>query len=298
MNWLSNAELVAAVSGAGGLGTIHPMAALKPHEDSTENLRQHIIRARELTDRPFAVNIPLDRPTSGDWVAVTIAERVPIAITSAGSPATYTAMLKEAGIKVLHVVASVRHARGAEAQGVDAVIAEGYEAGGHNGPDELPTFVLVPQVVDAVKIPVVAAGGIADARGVVAAFALGAEGVQLGTIFMATHECVVHPRVKEALVQADDTATVISFRKLGSPARGLNTPATLRYIEMEDAGASVEELRAAGRGSQRRAALEGDLVEGALSCGQIVGMVKEVIGAGEMVRRIVNDVPGVLARLE
>ncbi len=298
MNWLSGAELAAAVSAAGGLGVIHPLVALKPREDSTENLRRHILRAGELTDKPFGVNIPLDRPTSGDWIALTIAERVPVAVTSAGSPATYTAMLKEAGIKVLHVVASVRHARSAEAQGVDVVIAEGYEAGGHNGADELPTFVLVPQVVDAVKIPVLAAGGIADARGLVAALALGAEGVQMGTRFMATHECAAHPRVKEALVRAGDTDTVISFKSLGSPARGLKTPATQRFIDMENAGASPQELREAGRGSQRLAALDGDMEKGALSCGQIVGMVTEVTGAGDVVRGIMEDVPRVLTGLE
>jgi enoyl-[acyl-carrier protein] reductase II len=191
---------------------------------------------------------------------VVIEERVPVVTTSAGNPATLTSFLKENGIKVLHVVASCRHALGAERAGVDAVIAEGYEAGGHNGMDELTTFVLVPQVVDAVRVPVVAAGGIADARGVVAALALGAEGVQIGTRFIATHECCAHPSFKKAVLETSDTSTVITGRKI-SPTRGIKNAFTSKLQEMEAAGASARmEKFIVGRSPAGQ--LRGDVDEG------------------------------------
>lgn len=218
MTWIANAELAAAVSNAGALGIVSPNAGMKLEGNVVEHLRSQIRKAQSLTDRPFGVNLPLQIPEIKELIDVLMAEGVKVVTTSAGSPALYTGVLKEGGVKVLQVVASVRHALSAERHGVDAVVAEGYEAGGHNGFDELPTMVLVPQVVDAVSIPVVAAGGIADARGFVAALALGAEGVQMGTCFVTTKECVAHQNFKDGIVNASDTGTVITGRKLG-PAR-------------------------------------------------------------------------------
>ncbi len=298
MTWIANAELAAAVSNAGGLGIISPNAGMAPEADLVEHLRSQIKKARSLTNRPFGVNFPLQDPRVKKQIDVAIEERVPMVTTSAGNPATYTAYLKDAGIKVLHVVASVKHARGAEGSGVDAVIAEGYEAGGHNGFDELPTFVLVPQVVDVVKIPVIAAGGIADARGFVAALALGAEGVQMGTRFMATHECIAHQQVKEAIIGAIDTGTVISGRKFG-PTRGLKNDLTVKILEMENRGASAEEMLSfIGQGRARLGKLEGDLVDGEVYSGAVAGMITEVVSAGEIVRSIVENSEAILAKLQ
>ena len=297
MTWIANAELAAAVSNAGGFGIISPNAGMSQDAGMVDNLRTQIKIAKSLTDKPFGVNFPLQIPGVKELMDVAIEEKVPAVTTSAGNPATYTPYLKEAGIKVLHLVASVRHATGAEGRGVDAVIAEGYEAGGHNGFDELPTIVLVPQVVDAVKIPVVAAGGIADARGFIAARALGAEGVQMGTRFVATQECIAHQRVKEAIISAIDTGTVISGRKLG-PTRGLKNELTAKILEMESRGASTEELGSLiGPGRARLGKLEGDLVDGEAYSGAIAGMITEIVGAGEIVRSIMEDSEAVLAKL-
>ena len=298
MTWVANAELAAAVSNAGGLGIISPNAGMAPDGNPVDNLRNQIKKAKSLTDKPFGINFPLQDPRVKEQIDVAIEEKIPAVTTSAGNPATYTQYLKDAGIKVLHVVASVRHATGAERRGVDAVIAEGYEAGGHNGFDELPTFVLVPQVVDAVEIPVVAAGGIADARGFVAALALGAGGVQMGTRFVATSECIAHQKVKEAIVEAIDTGTVISGRKLG-PTRGLKNELTAKILEIESRGASAEELQSfIGFGRARLGKLEGDLVDGEAYCGSIAGIITGIVSAGEVVRSIVEGSEAVLAKLQ
>jgi enoyl-[acyl-carrier protein] reductase II len=297
MNWIANAELAAAVSNAGALGIVSPTAGMRLEDDMEENLRSHIRKAKSLTDKPFAVNLPLQTPDVDKLIDATIEEGVKVVTTSAGNPALYTAYLKEAGVTVLHVVASVRHAHGAENRGVDAVIAEGYEAGGHNGFDELSTFVLVPQVVDAVSVPVVAAGGIADARGLVAALALGAEGVQIGTRFVATHECIAHQNFKEEVVKAIDTGTVITGRKLG-PTRGLKNDFTAKMLEMESNGASPEEfLVFIGLGRSRSGELDGDVANGELYCGAIAGMVNDIVGAGDVVRSIVEGYDSVVAAL-
>jgi len=297
MTWIANAELAAAVSNAGALGLISPNAGMSLEADPVEHLRNQIKKVRSLTDKPFGVNFPLQNSAVKELIDVAIEEGVPVAITSAGNPATYTPYLKDAGVKVFHVVASARHARGAEARGVDAVIAEGYEAGGHNGFDELPTFVLVPQVVDAVKIPVIAAGGIADARGFVAALALGAEGVQIGTRFVATHECIAHQNFKEAIIRATDTGTVISGRKLG-PTRGLKNELTAKILEMESRGASAEELESfIGSSRARIGQFEGDLVNGEAYCGAIAGMVTEIMSAKEVVQSLVDNSEAVLTKL-
>jgi enoyl-[acyl-carrier protein] reductase II len=298
MTLIANAELAAAVSNAGGFGIISSNAGMASDGNQVDNLRSQIKKAKSLTDKPFGVNFTLRAPGIKEQIDVAIEEKIPAVTTSAGNPATYTQYLKDAGIKVLHVAASVRHATGAEQRGVDAVIAEGYEAGGHNGFDELPTFVLVPQVVDAVEIPVVAAGGIADARGFVAALALCAEGVQIGTRFVATRECIAHQNVKEGVVAAIDTGTAISGRKLG-PVRGLKNELTTKILEMESRGASAEELESfIGSGRARLGELAGDLVDGEVYCGAIAGMITEIVSAGEVVRSIVEGSDTIMAKLQ
>lgn len=298
MVWIASAELAAAVSNAGGLGLISPNAGMSRNGDQVENLKKQIEIAKGLTSKPFGVNLPiLNNPQIEALVDAVIKARVEVVVTAAGNPALYTSRFKEAGIKVLHLVAAVRHAQSAEKRGVDAVIAEGYEAGGHNGLDELTTLTLVPQVVDAVAIPVVAAGGIADARGVVAALALGAEGVQMGTRFVATRECGAHQNFKDAIVKASDTDTAITGRKLG-PTRILKNEIAAKLLDMEATGASAEELLAfIGSSRSRTGQFEGDLANGEAYCGSIAGMIKEIKSVAEIIRNIVDDYDAVLARL-
>jgi enoyl-[acyl-carrier protein] reductase II len=297
MAWISGGELAAAVSEAGGLGTIGRTAGWDGQGDWADNLRKQIHIARERTSKPFSVNVVVLDPRVRDIAELLVEEKVPVITTSAGNPAMLTSFFKEKGSRVTHVVASVRHARGAEKAGVDAIVAEGYEAGGHNGVDELPTFVLVPQVVDAVGVPVVAAGGIADARGFVAAMALGAAGVQIGTRFIATDECLAHPAFKRAVLEALDTSTVITGRTIG-PTRGIKNAFTEKLVDMEYEGTSPEKLEEfIGMGRSPRGQIEGDLVEGELYCGAIAGMVREVVPAGQVVREIVEGVQEVLAGL-
>ncbi len=297
MTWIANAELAAAVSNAGGLGIISPNAGMRLEDDVVANLRSQIRKAKSLTDKPFGVNLVMRIPEIEELIGVLIEEGVKVVTTAAGSPARYTPRLKEAGIVVLHLVASIRHAKGAEQAGVDAVIAEGYEAGGHNGVDELPTLVLVPQVVDAVSIPVVAAGGIADVRGFVAALALGAEGVQMGTRFVATHECIAHRNFKEGIVAATDTGTMITGRRL-TPTRGLKNEFTAKIAELDHRGATPEELLAfIGVGRSRMGQLEGKMDEGEAYCGAIAGMIREIVSAGDVVRSIVEGYDRIVAGL-
>jgi len=298
MTWIANAELAAAVSNAGALGIVSPNAGMKLEGNVVEHLRSQIRKAQSLTDKPFGVNLPLQIPEIKELIDVLMAEGVKVVTTSAGSPALYTGVLKEGGVKVLQVVASVRHALSAERHGVDAVVAEGYEAGGHNGFDELPTMVLIPQVVNAVSIPVVAAGGIADARGFVAALALGAEGVQMGTCFVTTKECVAHQNFKDAIVNASDTGTVITGRRLG-PARILKNEFASKILEMEGKGATPDELLAfIGIARSRTGELDGDMIDGEAYCGAIAGVIKEIVGAGDVVRGIVEGYSKVVAGLK
>jgi enoyl-[acyl-carrier protein] reductase II len=299
MVWIAGAELAAAVSNAGGLGLISPNAGMDRNGDQVENLKKQIETAKGLTSKPFGVNLPiLNNAQIEDLVNVVIQAKVKVAVTAAGNPALYTGRFKEAGVKVLHLVAAVRHAQSAEKRGVDAVIAEGYEAGGHNGLDELTTFTLVPQVADAVSIPVVAAGGIADARGVVAALALGAEGVQMGTRFVAARESSAHQNFKEAVVKAGDTDTAITGRKLG-PTRILKNQIAAKLLEMEAAGASAEELQTfLGSGRSRKGQFEGDFINGEAYCGAIAGMIKEIQSAAEIIQNIVDNYDKVLASLK
>jgi len=299
MVWIANAELAAAVSNAGGLGLISPNAGMSRNGDQVDNLKQQIKIAKDLTAKPFGVNLPiLNNPQIEALVDAVIEAKVKVVATAAGNPALYTGRFKEVGIKVLHLVAAVRHAQSAERRGVDAVIAEGYEAGGHNGLDELTTLTLVPQVVDAVKIPVVAAGGIADARGIVAALALGAEGVQMGTRFVATRECAAHQNFKEAVVKASDTDTAITGRKIG-PTRILKNEMATKLLEMEAVGASTEDLLAfIGSGRSRTGQFDGDLVNGEAYCGSIAGMIKEIKSVAEVMHDIVEGYDKVIAKLK
>jgi len=287
MTWIANAELAAAVSEAGGLGTISPNAGMRVEDNVELNLRSQIRMARELTSKPFAVNIVVLIPEIAALVDVLINEGVPVVTTSAGNPRLYTNRLKEAGIKVLHVVSSVRQAQVAEDSGVDAVIAEGFEAGGHNGFDELTTMVLVPQVADAVDIPVIAAGGIADGRGLAAAFALGAEGVQMGTRFIATAECNAHPAFKRRVVESTDVGTAITGRAL-SPTRTLRNRFAAKVAELDRHGTTADELLAfIGMGRSRMGQLEGNVEDGELYCGEVSGMIREIAPAGDIIKEIV-----------
>jgi enoyl-[acyl-carrier protein] reductase II len=297
MTWIANAELAAAVSEAGGLGTISPNAGMRIEDNVEVSLRDQIRKAKGLTSKPFSVNIVVLIPEIAALVDVLIDEEVPVVTTSAGSPRLHTRRLKEAGIRVLHVVSSVRQAQVAEDSGVDAVIAEGFEAGGHNGFDELTTMVLVPQIADAVEIPVIAAGGIADARGLVAAFALDAEGVQMGTRFIATTECNAHQKFKDRLVAASDIGTTITGRAL-SPTRGLKNEFSARIADMDCRGTTADELLALiGLGRSRMGQLDGLVEEGELYCGAISGMIHDVVSAGDVVRKMVKDYDGVVAGL-
>jgi enoyl-[acyl-carrier protein] reductase II len=288
MLWLANAQLAAAVSNAGALGTVSPLAGMERHGDAQENLRLQIRETRRLTERPFAVNIPLDLPYSGVLIDVTLQEDVEIVVTSAGSPSLYTELLHHRGITVIHVVSSVKQAQLAESCRVNAVIVEGVEAGGHIGFDELPLFSLLPQVVDSITLPVIAAGGIVDARAVVAAFSFGAEGVQLGTRFVAVEECIAHPSYKGAIVKAQDTGTVITCRKL-LPARSLKTAFSHKLLELEDSGASAQDISDfLGYSRARKAQLEGDLIEGEAYCGASVGLIKEVMTVSSVIQQLVE----------
>lgn len=278
MAWVSTAELAAAVSNGGGLGII--AAGNAP----AGWVRDEIRKARLLTDRPFGVNVMLLSPFAHEVMKVILEEKAPVVTTGAGNPAQYLPGLKAAGIKVLPVVNSVALARRLERTGVDALIGEGMESGGHVGTET--TMVLIPQLVDAVKIPVIAAGGIADGRGMAAAFMLGAEAVQIGTRFICAEECTVHPEYKERVLKAGDRDTVVTGRRTGHPVRVIKNNLSRRFQELEEAGASVEELEKLGVGRLRAAARDGDMREGSVMAGQSCALVKEVKPAAEIIREI------------
>jgi len=314
MAWIGTAELAAAVSDAGGLGTIGPNAGMQHQKEAgdpeatMQRFREQVKKAKQLTSKPFASNIPVgwgkQRAITDRLVDVALEEKLPIAVVSMGSSKAYTAKLKEGGIKVIHAVGSIEHARKAEADGVDAVVCEGYEAGGHLGGEELTLFVLIPQIADAVQLPVISAGGIGDERGVAAAFALGAEGVYMGTRFMATQECPTHPKVKQAVVDATDTSTVVFGRKTGI-SRCLKNEYTKKHQEIEASGASFKEIRNYERtcpslGEWRRvpgALMAGYIEEGSVAMGSGAGMIKEIVPAGEVVRGIVENYKRVIDRI-
>ena len=299
MPWVSNPELVAAVSDAGGLGILHPSAGMDADGDMVNNLRENIRNVRRLTGSAFGVSFYLANPLVSELIYAAIEEGIRIALTYGGSPALHTGVLTKNNITVLHQVSTVRHARGAEAQGVDVIVAEGYEGGGIRGPDELPNFVLMPQVANTVSIPIVASGGIMDARGYIAARALGAQGVQLGTRFVATHECIAHPRYKEALLGAIDTGTVIAGR-YHRPTRVLRSDVSLKLKESSPpAGADVQSYWESELSSPqvRAALLEGDLTGGVAYCGAGVGLVSEILGAAEVVSGLVERAGHVMSSI-
>ncbi len=290
MLWIADAGLAAAVSNAGGMGIISPLAGSEPHGDAVKHLSAQIDRARELTSKPFGVNLPLDLRDVGLLMDLALGKGIDVVVTAAGDPAVFTGLLKNGGINVLHVVSSVKHAKKAEAAGVDAVIAEGVEAAARNGFDEIPLFSLLPQVADAVGIPVIAAGGIVDARGMAAAMALGAEGVQMGTRFLMSRECIADDAYKKAILSAGDTDTVITLRKL-IPSRSLkNTAFTQSLVALEEAGATIEELRQfLGHAASRTAGLEGDLDNGEAYCGASAGLIKDILPVKDIIGKMAAD---------
>ena len=277
MAWVADASLAAAVSNAGGLGLISSINA------GTDAVRNEIRKCRELTDKPFGVNIMLQAPNAGEIAQMVIEEGVKILTTGAGSPAQYMPMWKEAGIKVIPVVASVALALKMQAAGADAVVAEGAESGGHVG--ELHTMPLIPQVVDAVEIPVIAAGGICDGRGAAAAFMLGADAIQVGTRFLSAEECTVHQEYKEKILKASDVSTIVTGKTLGHPVRSLKTPFSRAFAKMEtDPSVNAEDILAFGSGALRKAVQEGDR-NGSYMAGECAGMVRKI----EPAKAIVED---------
>ncbi|AEA34176.1 enoyl-[acyl-carrier-protein] reductase FabK [Hippea maritima] len=289
MAWVSDAVLAAAVSEAGGLGII---AAGNAPADWVEN---EIIKAKELTEKPFGVNIMLLSPYVDDVVDVVVRHEVKVITTGAGSPGKYMDRFKSIGAKVIPVVASVALAKRMEDTGADAVIAEGMESGGHIG--ELTTMALVPQVVDAVKIPVIAAGGIADGRGFVAALALGAKGVQMGTRFVASVECTISEAYKEVVVKAKDRDTVITGRATGHPVRIIKNKLAREFLKLEGNGATPEELEKFGEGRLRLAAREGDVKNGSVMAGQISGLISDIKPVNEIIKEIVDEAKNVVANI-
>ena len=288
MAWIADARLAAAVSNAGGLGLISSINA------GTEAVRKEIRKARELTSKPFGVNIMLAAPNAADIAALVVEEGVGIVTTGAGSPAPYMEAWKAAGIKVIPVVASVAYALKMQELGATAVIAEGAESGGHVG--DTHTMALVPQVVDAVNIPVLAAGGIFDGRGAAAAFMLGACGVQVGTRFLVADECCVHPVYKERLIKASDIGTMVTGKSLGDAVRSLKTPFTKQFAKMEAQGVSADEIRAFGTGSLRKAVFDGDLAGGSFLAGEVAGMISKTEPAAAIVDDIIGGAEKLLAQ--
>jgi len=288
MAWVATAELVSAVSEAGGLGILGAGNA------PPDYVRDQIRKVRERTDKPFGVNVPMFSPYVSEVVKVCIEEKVPVMTTGGGNPAPFIGPLKEAGIIVIPVVASVALAKRLERLGVDALVAEGMESGGHIG--DVATMPLVPQVVDAVKIPVIAAGGIADGRGLAAALALGAVGVQMGTRFICTEECIAHPVYKEQIVKAHDRATMVTGYSLGHPVRALKNPMVHRFQELEKKGASEEEIIAFGTGALRKAVLEGDWENGSFMAGQSCGLIHDIVPVKVLIERIVAEAEEILTK--
>ena len=281
MAWVAEHSLAAAVSESGGLGIIGAGGA------PAEFVREQIRQVKEVTDKPFGVNIMLMNPEADAIAEMIVEEGVKVVTTGAGNPGKYMAMWKEAGIKVIPVVASVALAKMMERGGADAVIAEGMESGGHIG--EATTMTLVPQVADAVNIPVIAAGGIADGRGFAAAMMLGADGVQIGTRFLVARECTVHENYKKKVIAAKDIDSEVTGRSNGHPVRQIRNKLTREYLQMEKEGASFEEMEKLTLGSLRKAVVEGDMVSGTIMAGQIAGMVKREQTCAEIVREIMEQ---------
>lgn len=283
MVWCSGWRLAAAVSNAGGLGLIGA-GSMHP-----ETLQEHIQKCKQATDRPFGVNVPLLYPEMDRVMQIIMDEKVPIVVTSAGNPKTWTAQLHEAGCKVLHVVSSAKFAQRAEAAGVDAIIAEGFEAGGHNGREETTTMCLIPSVVDAVSIPVVAAGGIASGRAIAAAQCLGAEGVQIGTLFALSEESSAHEAFKLACCAAGEGDTALVLKKL-APTRLLKKGFWQQVVTAEDRGANADELNELlGKGRAKKGIFEGDLEEGEPEIGQVAAQIDRIRPIAEIMQMLEEE---------
>ena len=281
MAWVSDSSLASAVSNAGGLGIIAGATA------PVDYIREEIRKTKALTDKPFGLNIMLLSDNAEELAKVAVEEGVKVITTGAGNPGKYMAMWKEAGIKVIPVVPSVALAKRMERAGADAVIAEGCESGGHVG--KLTTMVLVPQVVDAVDIPVIAAGGICDGRGVAAAFSLGARGIQMGTRFLVSNECTIHENYKNAVIKAKDIDTVVTGRITGHPVQVIKNKLAREFLKLEASNVSIEELEELGRGALRRAVKDGDVDNSSLMAGQISGIVTKKQSVKEIIEEIFNE---------
>lgn len=283
-------KLAAAVSEAGGLGIIASGGM------SADQLRQEIDDLRAITDKPFGVNLMLQVDNCDELVEVIIEKKVNLVTTGAGSPAKYIPSLKEAGIKVFPVIASIKHAKKMEAAGADGVVAEGQEAGGHIG--QTSTMSLLPQIVDAVEIPVIGAGGIGDGRSVVAMYALGAQGIQVGTAFLTAEECPIHENYKQAVINANDTATIVTGRSIKDPVRSLSNEMLVKFYELEKENAPKEELMKLTEGSLGRAVYEGDMNTGSPMCGEVAGMFTEIRSCKEIIEGLFNEAEAVLKDLK
>ena len=288
MAWVAEYNLASAVSNAGGLGIIGAASA------PAEIVREQIIKCKAMTNRPFGVNIMLLNPNADEVAQIVVEEGVKVVTTGAGNPAKYMHMWKEAGVKVIPVVASVAMAKMMERAGADAVVAEGMESGGHIG--QTTTMALVPQIADAVSIPVIAAGGIADGRGMAAAFMLGAEGVQMGTRFVAAKESIVHENYKQKIIRAKDIDSTITGASTGHPVRCLRNQMTREYQEMEKQGVDFMELEKLTLGSLRRAVIDGDTAGGTLMAGQIAGLVRSQDSCKEIINEIIEQADRLLGR--
>ncbi len=283
MIWCSGHKLVSAVSNCGGLGLIGG-GSMRP-----EIFREHLKKTKEETNKPFGVNIPLIYKYSEELIEIGLEEGVKIFFTSAGNPKKYTPYLKEKGCKVVHVISNVKFAKKSEEAGVDAVVAEGFEAGGHNGRDELTTMALVPMVVDNVKIPVIAAGGIADGRGMAAALSLGADGVQIGSRFAITKESSASERFKKRVLEANDTDTVLILKKV-IPTRLIKNGFAKKAIELEEKCAPPKEIiKFLGSKRAMKGIFEGDLEEGELEIGEVAGLIKDIPSVSEVLNKIVRE---------
>ncbi len=290
LQYISRSPLVSAVSNAGGLGVLTTGGMDK------EELREQIQEVKKQTDKPFAVNLTLIQKNIEELVDVVVEENVPIVTTGAGSPKKFIPKLKENNTIILPVIAAVKHAKKMEALNVDGLIVEGQEAGGHIG--QLSTLPLVRQIVKATHLPVIAAGGIGDGHGLVAALALGASGVQMGTVFLATHECPIPDSFKQAIIEADDLSTIVTGRTLGHPVRAIRNEMLQEYLELEQNNASQEELDNLVKGSLYKAIKEGDRQRGTMQAGEISGLITEIKSVAEVITSITSEAKDVLKQLE
>lgn len=289
MAWIADSTLASSVSNAGGLGII------AAGNNTATNVRAEIRRAKELTDKPFGVNIMLLSPNADDIARLVCEEGVKVVTTGAGNPGKYMDMWKENGIKVIPIVASTSLAKRMEKSGADMIIAEGCEAGGHIG--ELTTMALLPQVVEAVNIPVIAAGGIVDSRSVAATMALGAKGFQVGTRFLAAKECRVHTSYKEKIINSKDIDSIVTGRSTGHPVRGLKNKFSRNFLKLENSGVSKEEIEKIGSGALKKAAVDGDVDNGSIMAGQVAALVKKEESCEEIIKDLVGNVEVLLKDL-